>query len=123
MGEVLHLLRPLFWAHCQYRHAKAKNPSFNGLWKSWLASLGMDVVSLLCLSQHDSGNQATTAEWRRRGMRLLLYLLRAPCRDRVTQPATDKMHACLAYVPLLGNLLSAYLQDWLYYWTVYRLEE
>jgi Peroxisomal membrane protein (Pex16) len=115
-------------------------------WKAWLISLGMDVASLMSLSNmatasatptitsrdptrrrlrhhHRSGNSnpATVQEWNRRRLRLLLYLLRSPVWEVYTERRiTDRISR---HVPLVGNLLAAYLQDWLYYWKVYRAEE
>ena len=120
LGELMHVLRPLFWAHCKYRYGDL--PKRDALWKSWLMSLGLDVASLACLAEHQ-GNEATSAEWQRRKMRLLLYLLRGPCHETVTAPVTDQVRKALAYVPFFGNLITVYLQDWLYYWKVYHLEE
>lgn len=143
LGEVLHILRPLFWAHCKYKHyvrrrrqphsasssADGPDNGVNDLWHAWLWSLGLDVASLLCLQPcrgQEYGNAATMQELQHRRLRLLLYLLRAPCSDEYTDPLTEKMHSWLTKslpLPWLGSLLAAYLRDWLYYWKVYRLEE
>jgi hypothetical protein len=116
--EVLHVSRPLFWAHCKYRHGDQPGQ----LWQSWLLSFGMDVTSLACLRGADT-NAASREEWKRRRLRLLLYLLRPPFGDGISDPVSHQIHRSLEHIPLLGNILSAYLQDWLYYWKVYHLEE
>jgi Peroxisomal membrane protein (Pex16) len=101
-------------------------------WKAWLISLGMDVMSLMGLSSlatapptiavsRSSNNPATAQEWKRRRLRLLLYLLRSPVWEAYTERRiTDRVSR---HLPLVGNLLATYLQDWLYYWKVYRAEE
>eukprot|EP00977_Amphora_coffeiformis_P011069 scaffold2655_cov179-Amphora_coffeaeformis.AAC.2 len=131
VGELLYTLRPLFWARAKYKNNRHNTQQQDDqLWKAWLVSLGLDVTSLVCLQQPDGSsgnpinhNRATAQEWKRRRLRLLLYLLRGPCHDRLMYPAISKAYEWLTCVPLLGNLLGAYLQDWLYYWKVYQLEE
>lgn len=135
VGEWLHTLRPLFWAQCKYRHycrsstTQGDNQSqqnYNRLWEAWLVSLGMDVASLICLAPDNTDNPATAREWKHRRLRLLLYCLRTPCTDRFADPFFDRIHKWMTEsspLPWLGNLLAAYLQDWLFYWRVYHLEE
>lgn len=122
LGELLYILRPVFLAKAEAGgiHGSGGEGS-SKLWQAWWTSLGMDVTSLLALNLE--GNIATRQEWQRRRMRLLLYLLRTPVWKERTSAAVDRLDGALNRVPLLGGLMSAYLQDWLYYWMVYRAEE
>lgn len=130
LGELLYVARPLVQAETEAATAAAgsgnhynqhQQPSL----QSWLICLAMDVTSLLSLRhQHDTGNAVTAAEWRRRRLRLLLYLLRSPVWDGYTERAVDRVgsavHRC---VPLAGGLFRNYLWDWVNYWRLYRAEE
>ena len=148
VGEVLYILRPLFlaWVEQQQVHqqqytsttARNNNSSNGRLWQAWCVSLGMDVASLGLLRfstmVHDKNAAGggggggghdipTHQEWKRRRMRLLLYLLRSPAWEERTGPVVNRVDGILSKVPLLGRLVAAYLQDWLRYWQVYRCEE
>ena len=117
IGEILYVLRPL----CQVESelSGAKPPIV-----SWILCLGMDVSSLWSLRlAAKRGNPATRNEWNRRRLRLLLYLLRVPVWESITEPASDRVSQALDKVPLFGKLCSNYLREWLYYWRFYRAEE
>ena len=116
-GELLYIMRPLYQAESELS-GKA-TPIM-----SWILCLGMDLSSLWSLRLSASrGNQATRTEWNRRRLRLLLYLLRVPVWEKITEPATDRIGQALDKVPLFGRLSSNYLREWLYYWRFYRAEE
>ena len=118
LGELLYMLRPLLWAQSQSRTGRS---SFGAL----LLSLGIDITSLAALNDaYQRGNPATRYEWERRRMRLLLYLLRSPMWDRHTRPAVEGVERTVdRSIPWLGNMMVAYLQDWLYYWKLYGSAE
>lgn len=80
------------------------------------------ITADLC-SPEVGGNGATQLEWKRRRLRLFLYLLRSPIWDRHTRGTAESVGRALERVPLLGGLLQNYLWDWLYYWKLYRAEE
>jgi Peroxisomal membrane protein (Pex16) len=120
LGELLYILRPLFWAQAEASHCN----DTSSLWNAWFVSLGMDVASLTSLySMQATGNVATREEWKRRRLRLLLYLIRSPIWDRYALPTVERVGGAIEVVPLFGKLLTTYLQDWLYYWKTYRAEE
>jgi len=128
LGELLYVARPLVQAEIEaattaagLRNQQQQQPSL----QSWLICLAMDVTSLLSLRhQHDTGNAVTAAEWRRRRLRLLLYLLRSPVWDGYTEGAVDRVGSAVhRRVPLAGGLFRNYLWDWVNYWRLYRAEE
>jgi hypothetical protein len=120
LGELLYVLRPLLQAESEA--SSSSTPS--KLRRTWVLTFFMDLASLSSLhSSAMHGNLTTREEWRRRRMRLLLYLLRAPIWDRYTQPVAERIGSAVEIVPLAGGLLSSYLWDWLYYWKLYRAEE
>jgi hypothetical protein len=148
VGELLYIARPLLQAEVQ---ARTTNSLL--LYKLWALCVSMDVASLVALKESlrdvdgrereaaktDSnayldafkdmwgpnvdGNTVTQAEWKRRRMRLFLYLLRAPIWDRFTRGSAENVSAILDRIPLFGGLMQNYLWDWLYYWKLYRAEE
>jgi hypothetical protein len=148
VGELLYIARPLLQAEVQ---ARTTNSLL--LYKVWALCLSMDVASLVALKEslrdvdgrereatktdsnvyldavkdmwgpHIDGNAVTQAEWKRRRMRLFLYLLRAPIWDRLTRGSAENVSAILDRIPLFGGLMQNYLWDWLYYWKLYRAEE
>lgn len=130
LGEMLYLLRPLVQAEGQQSAAK----SGYGLKRLWLLCLSMDIASLVALhgpctsyvkteTGDIGGNVVSDEEWKRRRMRLLLYLLRAPVWNRGTKPIVHGVSAVVDAIPLVGGLLQNYLWDWIYYWKLYRAEE
>jgi hypothetical protein len=120
IGELLYIIRPLY----QTESALLSDGTRASLLKSWLLCLGIDLSSLWSLrSSAARGNSATRYEWKRRRLRLLLYLLRVPAWDRITQPTVDRVTQVVEKVPLFGRLCSNYLWEWLYYWRLYRAEE
>lgn len=117
LSDLLYTFRPLFWATME-----AKN---GGAWKNWVLSLGIDVSSLCLLDQSTQRSEESYAfrnECRRRKLRLLLYLLRGPV-GPITERNVDEMCDLVARFPLLGPIVSFYLQDWIYYWKECRMEE
>jgi hypothetical protein len=121
LGELLYLIRPLYWAQAEVATVN-QDPSKR--WKEWVVALGIDLASLASLKQcKDDGNEITKREWSRRRMRLLLYLLRSPIWELYTQRGADGMSKAVEMLPLFGKLLTNYMWDWLYYWKLYRAEE
>lgn len=115
VGECLHIYRPLHWAGIE----AVRRPSL----QDWIATLGMDVVSLLLLLHRyrNASNFPPTSgnalELKRRKRKLFLYLLRSPIWDRYTEPMLlRKTGVALRHIPLLGPLFETYLWDWLLYW-------
>jgi hypothetical protein len=123
LAELLYIVRPLLWAHAERHSASQTNTphAVSQLWKAWSGTLGLDVVSLAVGYQYGNNNASTQAEWHRRRLRLLLYVLRAPLWDQGVEPMMERIHVPRA--PWIGKLLRAYLHDWLYYWKLYRMEE
>ena len=108
-GELLYILRPLYWAEIE--RIQPKNMKHH-----LFASFVMDAMSFLLLRrQHQNGNAYTKQEIQRRKLKLFLYLLRTPVWDHLTKPSTDRVSRTLSRVPLLGGLIDVYLRDWLYY--------
>lgn len=107
-GELLHIYRPLHWAHVERRRG---TPSLT----EWLSTMGMDVLSLLMLQSHEHST-LNNNELRRRKFKLLLYLLRGPIFDKYTEPVTSAVFNGFGKIPLFGSLLERYLWDWLAYW-------
>lgn len=123
LAELLYMLRPVWWAAAEARHDTAgpgnriASISSDPLFKSWLVTFGMDLLSLGLLSGlKRSGNPHSKEEWNRRRMKLFLYLLRAPIWNRVTSPTLEAASAMALRVPLLGRLVDSYLWDWVLYW-------
>jgi hypothetical protein len=124
LGELLYSLRPVWWAASEARHAAAaphdhRSPSLTSdpLFKSWIVTLGMELLSLGLLSgERRNGNPFSKEEWNRRRMKLLLYLLRAPVWNRVTSPTLERTCALARKVPVLGGLVDSYIWDWILYW-------
>ena len=121
LGEILYIVRPLFWAEAQAACVHPKRTK--SLWMAWLVSLGMDLTSLVSLQTVQRGNAFTNGEWKRRRMRLLLYLLRSPVWNQLSDPSLQKASSFLSYIPVLGSLVSVYLQDWIVFWKEYHLED
>ena len=109
LGELLYAYRPLYWASAEAN----VSPSY----RKWIISFTMDLVSLqLCRFNHSTSmNNATQEELKRRKMRLMLHLLRAPIWNKITEPASDQIESALERIPVLGRLTSTYLRDWLWY--------
>ena len=118
LGELLYILRPIVTADADSRGLNVVSK------KAWLLTLAMDLLSLQCM-RHASieGNSLTKTELRRRRMRLLLYLLRAPIWEQKTRPALDWLDSSLHRVPLFGTLISNYIWECVYFWRIYGAEE
>jgi hypothetical protein len=121
LGELLHIIRPLYWASTEANHSA----NDRSLLKSWISTLVMDLASLRLLAdQRHSGNQWAIEEWNRRKQRLLLYLLRTPVFSRLTGPALEQSSEILKKIPLLGQVIDVCLWDWILYWKLpYVAEE
>ena len=121
VGELLYIARPWIWAEMEKRNQSSSSlvvgtrSSFS--FSCWLMTLSMDIVSLWLLQQTTNPlNPQSRQELRRRKMRLLLYLLRSPVSDKWTLPIAQQGGASLQrWLPLVGRLLNAYLQDWMHY--------
>ncbi len=116
VGELWNMYRPLCWAQVEANNHVAQNKSRWAMW--WLVSLAMDCLSLKLLEQFTSTNNADTkAEWNRRRVKLFLYVLRSPFWDEATFPGAQRLASdVLRRIPLVGQILEAYLWDWIYYW-------
>ncbi|KAL9183156.1 hypothetical protein ACHAXT_004943 [Thalassiosira profunda] len=75
VGELLHILRPLYWsrAESRERRKRALSPKLSltsfsfGIWKAWLISLLMDLISdKLLLMQSNGGSSSANGQCRRR---------------------------------------------------------
>jgi Peroxisomal membrane protein (Pex16) len=147
MAELLYIVRPLLYTELLSQQQPL--PSTTGATtaiaagvspaKAWVVAVVLDLISLWGL--HPIGNDSSTTgrkrcnnsnnvesgreEWRRRRMRLFLYVLRTPVWERYTEPIAQRIMGVSLRnnVPVLGNLLSSYFWDWLSYWRDYRLEE
>lgn len=111
VGELLHVYRPLHWAHVE----KQRRPSLT----DWLSTLGIDMVSLLLLQSsrgHSSSSVLDKTELHRRKFMLLLYVLRSPVFEKYAEPVASRAFKGLGKIPVMGSLLEAYLWDWLLYW-------
>ena len=156
VGELLHILRPMYWARSEsidwkYRTSTARHGStFSAsIWKAWLLSLLMDLISdeLLDVTTGCQTHQApkrnkspfmsrstTTSsdaqsvqqseqeelEWRR--SRRSLYLLRSPVYSAITLPVVTCLTKILTTIPSFGfgRWASEYILDMLSYWNEHR---
>ena len=135
IAELLHILRPLIWASAETCTSNVSSFAFDdglqygqrrrsltalSLLKPWLATLGMDVTSLLLTydvgHRNNNSNPLTRTEWNRRRMKLFLYLLRSPIWDYLSSPITEQVCSILQRVPVLGCLLENYLREYIWYW-------
>jgi Peroxisomal membrane protein (Pex16) len=114
--------------------------------KSWIFCFGLDIVSLWCLQTktttkiqdtYQTGqqqqqsyynntpqrNMATVCEWKRRRIRLWLYLLRSPIWEKYTEGSIQRIADLVYYFPLLGGYMRNSIWDTIYYWKHYRAEE
>ena len=127
LGELLNILRPLYWASAEARNHSAMHDDSSRslpLLKSLLVTLVMDITSLrLLMNQRFSGNKCAVEEWNRRKNRLLLYLVRAPVWQRLTSPALERSSAALQKIPVLGQLIDVCLWDWILYWKLPYVSE
>jgi hypothetical protein len=122
-GELLYILRPLYWSSAEAQHhpvvAIDQQPqgfsSSLALLKPLLGTLAMDLTSLGFLS-NQRGNRWSVEEWNRRRTKLFLYLLRSPIWSRITSPVMERSSSVVRKFPLLGNFIDAYLWDWIIYW-------
>eukprot|EP00271_Cylindrocystis_brebissonii_P008745 TRINITY_DN23232_c0_g1_i1.p1 TRINITY_DN23232_c0_g1~~TRINITY_DN23232_c0_g1_i1.p1 ORF type:complete len:568 (+),score=83.79 TRINITY_DN23232_c0_g1_i1:281-1984(+) len=119
-AEVLHILRPLVYALMLRKYGRKT-------WLPWLASLGMDVSSLVLLSRNEDlgrflrrlqtgeakGGEfgegrtelpAEQDELKRRQMLLALYLMRSPCFELVVQTRLEGVQSLLKPIPVVGTL-------------------
>lgn len=128
MGELLNILRPLYWASAEANHHSAMHDTSKrslALLKSWFTTLVMDITSLkLLMNQRFTRNKWAIEEWSRRKNRLLLYLLRAPVWSQLVSPALELSSTALQKLPILGRLIDVCLWDWVLYWKLpYVCEE
>lgn len=120
LGEILYIIRPMYQAEAELRNDGKPSK----LLRSWVNCLVMDTIALWNLrSATREGNHSTKGEWKRRRLRLLLYMLRAPIWEEVTQPTVARMGKLLDRMPIFGRLVSNYVWEWLFYWRLYRAEE
>jgi Peroxisomal membrane protein (Pex16) len=148
VSELLYIVRPLLYTELlsqQQQQQPSTNAATGGISpsKAWVVAVVLDLISLWGLKpigndtgittggkrchndNHNNNAEESGREWRRRRLRLFLYVLRAPVWDQYTEPIAQRvMGASLRRnVPVVGNLLSSYFWDWLSYWRDYRLEE
>lgn len=116
LGELLHVFRPLFWAHAEKQHARYRQVPSHALWLSWMSALGMDLASFRCLTKVVSSNEITRDEMRRRQMRIFLCLLREPAWEYLSQPIAQRLVSLVDRMPVFGRLLATYLWDLLTHW-------
>jgi hypothetical protein len=119
LGELLYFSRPVLMAEIEYRWIPKQVP-----WETLMLCLSMDIVSLRTLGHASSvANTMTKTELRRRKVRLLLYLLRAPLWERATRPTVERLVSFLERIPLFGKLASNYIMEYLMFWKLYGAEE
>jgi Peroxisomal membrane protein (Pex16) len=126
LSELLYILRPLVQAEADV--TTCFDATSTRKLRIWSLCLGMDVLSLLsvggeCSGLQPSSNAVTVNEWKRRRMRLFLYVLRSPIWDRYTEPVVQRVDGIVYRFPLVGGLLRNFIWDWIYYWRVFRAEE
>jgi len=122
------------------REGRTETPSLFG---GWLVCLAADVLSIRLLvgrrrtqqpqqqpHGHETYNSSSSnpfedSEVRRRKLRLLLHLLRAPVWSSHTLPVLEGVSKnLLGRLPVVGTLLETVLWDWiLYYQHPYVSEE
>lgn len=107
LGEVLHILRPLIYAYCL-------RTSRRRAWWPFLVSVFVDAVSHQC-TQQGLGKDSTTPtaldplqvqELQRRRALWLLYMLRSPIFQIITDPAASSVERTLSRIPLIRGLAS-----------------
>ena len=130
-AELLYFLRPLYWAKAEAKHSIYPNitrkeeddeeeeedcPTNSWpLLKAWMVTIGMDLISLELLKPNNY-NPLSQVEWKRRRMKLFLYLLRSPIWDRLTSPTLEVCSRVTQCIPLVGRLIEHYLWDVILYW-------
>ena len=120
LGELLYILRPLYWASAEAKHhpevTRETSSSFSSgsLLKTLAVTLAMDLTSLGLLSSQRE-NVWSVEEWNRRGMKLFLYLLRSPIWSRITSPMAERSSSVIRNIPILGTFIDSYLWDWIIY--------
>lgn len=145
-GEVLHILRPLLFAHLRWlvarRRRRAQGPvavaasvssgrgrstipgplsAFPSAAPEWLPLLLpglMDAVSHQCtmsaIDRNATLKRSYQDELQRRKNLWLLYLLRTPVFEGLTQPVAGALDRSLGRVPLVGGLTNYGFQALLY---------
>lgn len=78
VAEILHITRPLV-------HLAALGVFGERSWKSWLTAFAMDTTSLHMLKDRRCRQHVEKAEWGRRAVTLLVYLLRSPFYDNFSK--------------------------------------
>jgi Peroxisomal membrane protein (Pex16) len=141
VAELLFIVRPLLYTELLSQQqpppltSSNNNAGIISPAQAWVVAVVLDLLSLWGLQpigndsntggKRNNNAEASGREWRRRRLRLFLYVLRAPVWEQYTEPMAQRiMGASLRRnVPVVGNLLSSYFWDWLSYWRDYRLEE
>ena len=145
VGELLYMCRPVVQVESEVRSFRSRdNRASSRLWNGWVTSLCMDIMSIICLNTlqpnvehiyirqpqshiqqqyNNCTNPATVYELQRRKMRLWMYLLRSPIWEIYTERMVQRCSDILYRLPLLGGFLREYMNDYIYYWKFYRVEE
>lgn len=86
-------------------------------WKQFVVSLTLDLISIrMYHQQRQQMNKEQKLELSRRCINLLLYLVRSPFYERVTQSRLDRMLGFVAdNVPLI-KMIAGPLREYLPYW-------
>ena len=127
IGEILNIYRPYYYVSSSLQiEGNNKENSKQKMLKLWLRSLCIDILSHQCTKISktmvvgndivDVSSNSTKNELYHRKMKLVLYLLRAPCWNIVTQPMAEKVAIVGNYIPIIGKPLAQYLMDVLNYW-------
>jgi len=97
-GELLWITRPIVYLFLLFLYGQ------NSFWP-WIISLLFDISFVRCVSQKKL-NKAETAEISKRKLQLLLYILKSPFYDLLSESETlIKIKQSTDKIPLIGNLL------------------
>lgn len=118
IGEVLYILRPVFWAAAESSASAAteldQNDDTTSLFRSLVTTFLMDLTSLGLLK--NPSDEISQEEWDRRRKRMFLYFFRSPLWSHLTSPLLERVSYMLHLVPLAGGIADTYLWDWVMYW-------
>lgn len=109
-AEYLYIAKPLI-------HLAAMGLFGQKRWKQYIVSLSLDLASIRMYHQHrQQMSKEQKLELSRRCINFLLYLVRSPFYERITQSRLDRMLGFVAdNVPLI-KMVAGPLREYLPYW-------